>query len=168
MGPQTYLEPVVQCLEVSSITSSFNKTLKNHSIKSQKASMVSQLLSWSLVSSPASLSLILLGSFKVGKRVSMLALSFCRAVFLGFWFFLLLAVTTCYGDNETAEVIGIVECADCTQKNFKISQTLSGTTLFLAQKWITEHSQWYEFLFLWMWCDSFMGKYLFHFKYTNF
>ncbi|CAL5341253.1 unnamed protein product [Camellia sinensis] len=77
-----------------------------------------------LVSSPASLSLILLGSFKVGKRVSMLALSFCRAVFLGFWFFLLLAVTTCYGDNETAEVIGIVECADCTRKNF--SQTFSG------------------------------------------
>ncbi|GMP64141.1 hypothetical protein CsSME_00025560 [Camellia sinensis var. sinensis] len=54
----------------------------------------------------------------------MLALSFCRAVFLGFWFFLLLAVTTCYGDNETAEVIGIVECADCTRKNF--SQTFSG------------------------------------------
>ncbi|GMP64161.1 hypothetical protein CsSME_00025564 [Camellia sinensis var. sinensis] len=56
----------------------------------------------------------------------MLTLPFCRGVFLGFWFFLLLAVTTCYGDNETAEVIGIVECAGCTQKNFKISQTFSG------------------------------------------
>ncbi|GMP64150.1 hypothetical protein CsSME_00025560 [Camellia sinensis var. sinensis] len=71
----------------------------------------------------------------------MLALSFCRAVFLGFWFFLLLAVTTCYGDNETAEVIGIVECADCTRKNF--SQTIllqiSSTTFSLSSSALLLH-----------------------------
>lgn len=55
----------------------------------------------------------------------------CRVAVFGFWVFLVLAANSCYGDNETVEVVGSVECADCKQHNIKSSQAFSGINYYV-------------------------------------
>ncbi|GAV91148.1 Pollen_Ole_e_I domain-containing protein [Cephalotus follicularis] len=43
-----------------------------------------------------------------------------------FSLFLLFAASFCHGDTDTVEVVGIGECADCSQSNIKTSQAFSG------------------------------------------
>ncbi|KAK6946390.1 hypothetical protein RJ641_013934 [Dillenia turbinata] len=45
---------------------------------------------------------------------------------LGFWIVLLFTINFCYGDQNTIEVVGIGECADCAKSNIKASQAYSG------------------------------------------
>ncbi|OIT25297.1 PREDICTED: proline-rich protein 4-like [Nicotiana attenuata] len=53
--------------------------------------------------------------------------SLCGRVLLGFSVSLLLfAVTFCYADDKTIQVVGIGECADCKESNIKTTHAFSG------------------------------------------
>nr|AAF28387.1 proline-rich protein [Nicotiana glauca] len=53
--------------------------------------------------------------------------SLCGSVLLGFSVSLLLfAVTFCYADDKTIQVVGIGECADCEESNIKTAHAFSG------------------------------------------
>ncbi|XP_009590742.1 uncharacterized protein LOC107807629 [Nicotiana tabacum] len=53
--------------------------------------------------------------------------SLCGRVLVGFSVSLLLfAVTFCYADDKTIQVVGIGECADCKESNIKTSHAFSG------------------------------------------
>ncbi|KAA8536014.1 hypothetical protein F0562_028492 [Nyssa sinensis] len=56
--------------------------------------------------------------------------SLSRRALLGFWLlFLIFAVSFCYGDDKTVEVVGIGECADCAESNVKASEAFSGLSV---------------------------------------
>ncbi|XP_034680903.1 proline-rich protein 4-like [Vitis riparia] len=50
----------------------------------------------------------------------------CEGTLLGFWVFLLFSVIFCYGNADQFEVVGVVECADCSESRIKASQAFSG------------------------------------------
>ncbi|CAK9138338.1 unnamed protein product [Ilex paraguariensis] len=64
----------------------------------------------------------------------MLVLLIRRGVHLALWVSLLFALSFCYGDHETVEVMGFVECSDCDQKNIKTSQASSGLHVTIGCK----------------------------------
>ncbi|KAJ7967201.1 proline-rich protein 4-like [Quillaja saponaria] len=53
-------------------------------------------------------------------------LPFCQGALLCFWLSLFFALSFCYGDHSTVEVVGIGECADCNQNSIKSSHAFSG------------------------------------------
>lgn len=53
-------------------------------------------------------------------------LSVSRCVLIGALVSLLVSVSFCYGDDQTVEVVGLGECADCKESNIKTSEALSG------------------------------------------
>ncbi|XP_010647209.1 proline-rich protein 4 [Vitis vinifera] len=54
------------------------------------------------------------------------SLHICEGSHLGFWVFLLFSVSFCYGNADQVQVVGIVECADCSESHIKASQAFSG------------------------------------------
>ncbi|CBI37916.3 unnamed protein product, partial [Vitis vinifera] len=50
----------------------------------------------------------------------------CGGTLLGFWVFLLFSVIFCYGSADQFEVVGVVECADCSESRIKASPAFSG------------------------------------------
>ena len=58
------------------------------------------------------------------------SLHICEGSHLGFWVFLLFSVSFCYGNADQVQVVGIVECADCSESHIKASQAFSGMLAF--------------------------------------
>lgn len=59
-----------------------------------------------------------------------------RGVALSFLVTLLVSVNLCYGDEKTAEVVGLGECADCKESNIKTSLAVSGNTNSFIIMWL--------------------------------
>lgn len=56
----------------------------------------------------------------------------CRGVILALWVSLIFSASLCYADDQTVEVVGISECADCAQRNIKDTQAYSGDILYFV------------------------------------
>lgn len=72
-----------------------------------------------------------------------------RGALLCFYVSLLFYATFCFGEDDKSsavEVVGIGECADCAASNFKTSQALSGTFIFICFLYVSsfqDHKLWH-------------------------